>query len=865
MKKTNSYRAGSRYTRLVHTAADESGVAMVMVLAVMSLLLVLTLSFAISATHSMRSVQAAKDLVQSRLHNETGIENVFEFLEKEFSGLDDDTNLFPATKAGVDERHGPSTWDNRYYWLSAHDSASQNRDVIGLDTSLHIAMNGVPVTAESGLAGAIVADDADNGWIHVSDAVDGESLVARISYIVFDESGKLDPTRCIGDTAEGSEFRDGLDPSEISLMDALDDSSLAARFQRTAVDPAAGLLPENAAWFSYYNVFKSFHYHDSEIWNSDPAKAEAVLADLFPFSYDIEAYSVIEPETGSPLDKHRFNLARDDWDDLTVDVVASDAGAFDAGPNAGGISWLANAADPEQGRQIAANLIDYSDDDTGEPVHATSDYDVANPDVRPTYCGNENVPYLNEFQFRVDINGGNVDIRLNAAELVNMYAVDPAEPFVDSVLKVRAQIDSAEISGLILDFEKAITAADSITLADPDYHYVNTIAPQQSLPNVPEQTLTDLTVTVISARLTDGATGLLKDFAFDEDLASGADTLDGSGGLATRYVSVECNDPRNNLDSAEWTWSPWGDAPGDAGSVVQIGLPRIPNTVFAIGADPTENDSEPLATQPWEVSTAYIRNAPMESLWELGAIHRGASWQTLNVRDFAPILYAASATAGLGAFGGVSGGDAFILSQVKLTSDTEVTGRVNVNTQNAHTLRGLFARIQLGSAYDDLSAGTPITAAALAADNSIADIIGTTGPVGPSTAAPPIAGTIRAVNGSGVDGAGLAVGEPFRYRGQIASVDRLSNGTVGVQDTDRLQEEIICKVVNLTTTRSNFFTVYLTSQIINDLETGYHGGTRGVYDEGVDTIQAEQRLLAVLYRDAMNNRFRVVRYEFLDD
>ena len=32
------------------------------------------------------------------------------------------------------------------------------------------------------------------------------------------------------------------------------------------------------------------------------------------------------------------------------------------------------------------------------------------------------------------------------------------------------------------------------------------------------------------------------------------------------------------------------------------------------------------------LSTAYIRNAPMQSLWELGVIHRGAAWQTLNLK-----------------------------------------------------------------------------------------------------------------------------------------------------------------------------------------------------------------------------------------
>lgn len=50
--------------------------------------------------------------------------------------------------------------------------------------------------------------------------------------------------------------------------------------------------------------------------------------------------------------------------------------------------------------------------------------------------------------------------------------------------------------------------------------------------------------------------------------------------------------------------------------------------------DPEKNvDSNgPAWTDSKHLSTAYIRNAPMQSLWELGVIHRGAAWQTLNLK-----------------------------------------------------------------------------------------------------------------------------------------------------------------------------------------------------------------------------------------
>lgn len=89
------------------------------------------------------------------------------------------------------------------------------------------------------------------------------------------------------------------------------------------------------------------------------------------------------------------------------------------------------------------------------------------------------------------------------------------------------------------------------------------------------------------------------------------------------------------------------------------------------------------------LSTAYIRNAPMQSLWELGVIHRGAAWQTLNLK-------AAGAPGGTGSIspsdmkqlGNVwdttpgttyAAGDGGILEQVKLTEETYCFGKVNIN------------------------------------------------------------------------------------------------------------------------------------------------------------------------------------------
>ena len=74
--------------------------------------------------------------------------------------------------------------------------------------------------------------------------------------------------------------------------------------------------------------------------------------------------------------------------------------------------------------------------------------------------------------------------------------------------------------------------------------------------------------------------------------------------------------------------------------------PAVPS--YAPSADPSASyvdiaaadvDKEAATDPAWKgdnhgghVSTAYIRNAPMVSPWEIGLIHRGREWQTLNIK-----------------------------------------------------------------------------------------------------------------------------------------------------------------------------------------------------------------------------------------
>ena len=171
-------------------------------------------------------------------------------------------------------------------------------------------------------------------------------------------------------------------------------------------------------------------------------------------------------------------------------------------------------------------------------------------------------------------------------------------------------------------------------------------------------------------------------------------------------------DPRQNLNENDWFVAPRvarGDSQWDAVMDVTLGTPITGNANALHGTDAPPHPFDPGAatdTSRYDIerqaanngpawgddtnhlSTAYIRNAPMQSLWELGVIHRGAAWQTLNLK-------AAGAPGGTGtispsdmrqglSWDNSSGtsyaeGDGGILEQVKLTEKAYSYGLVNIN------------------------------------------------------------------------------------------------------------------------------------------------------------------------------------------
>lgn len=123
----------------------------------------------------------------------------------------------------------------------------------------------------------------------------------------------------------------------------------------------------------------------------------------------------------------------------------------------------------------------------------------------------------------------------------------------------------------------------------------------------------------------------------------------------------------------------------------------------------TDGDKEAVSDPAWtssgHLASAYIRHAPMESLWELGCISRAEPWKTLNLKKSR--VFASGETQGGGEY---AKGDANILDQVTLTDKKSRFGLINLNTEEHFVLETLFYQIpfhtelhQAGIGADDKS------------------------------------------------------------------------------------------------------------------------------------------------------------------
>ena len=254
------------------------------------------------------------------------------------------------------------------------------------------------------------------------------------------------------------------------------------------------------------------------------------------------------------------------------------------------------------------------------------------------------------------------------------------------------------------------------------------------------------------------------------------------------YGTIEANDPRCNHRSYCWKWKKDGDSEfggfvsnptseSDFDAITYHTLGKAdgnsnykPNDASNYYGSEENLDLEKDNVKIYEISTSFIRNAPFETLWELGAIHRGEPFRTINLSVFSKDFEEDSFS------GKYDDGDAHILDQVKIGPARYSRGKFNVNSRSVASYVMLYDKECFGEddTYDNPSKqGGDLTEPEWDFKNA----------------------------------------EPHFSRGQIAELMKIEDDDY---DNDRQLESFIGRTANLLTTRNEAYTVIVISQALQE-------------------------------------------------
>lgn len=507
--------------------------------------------------------------------------------------------------------------------------------------------------------------------------------------------------------------------------------------------------------------------------------------------------------------------------------------------------------------QIAANLVDYCKPDTAA---VTSDVTPANwGATSPTFTGNKKTPYINELGIQIkatairsDLGASDSQVSVTvdveaAPELIDIYGLaaytnstitiyyDLYYTFAGSSVGPPATVDLHDQVGTVPILSTdwpGVGAKYAIPVGGVNiYTSTSTYTILQTDPvNID---INNLVLTVKKIILTYDGRNVDCSNIVTANPNTGSSTTWGLKQQLTYLASVkgtvacdsfmgfQTNDPRQNLNPGDWTkretaivLAAGASRPfNDYNTTTTVGtLGAINTAVNPIAGTDTETVAEPAynSTAGTRLSTAFIREAPIVSPWELGFIHRGKAWETLNLHryDENKKALAIAVDNGSGVYnifsagGGLyAAGDANILDQIKMNSYPK-NYKVDISNQYK-TAGGRYAVID--ALFTNILSGSSLTATA-----------------------PGITGgaAISAADISSISGA-IAPHIDYLTRAQlindIAAVDPVLSYT-----TKALKDEIIGKSVNLIDFDS-YYTVILIAQTIKDV------GTAG----GIDIIKKD--------------------------
>ncbi|MDY0176823.1 MAG: hypothetical protein RBT25_08015 [Lentisphaeria bacterium] len=853
----------------------QRGSALLLTLGVLSLALILAMSFAFSSRTNRQIAVINADQVKAKLLAESGWERIRASMEYNFGQISYDSGSEIYSKDGSyyyppqDGRLGFSSssklssngYEQRYTIVSGPDTSEESFNQLGSILSRHCHLVedlGITIPAANGGFQTLLGEDENNN----------EIVIGRLGFLILEEGAKFDINQLVSNQKgkipfiqpgtddlfeQLAKFDEAFDPAEDFYYNILGDYStetyseagskrlglaieelvVAARFDTHRPE---GYSSCKAPWFSYEHLQKKL----GSVFSNKR------LAYRFFSGREIEAYWDVDvADYSNSTERQRFDITGFEWredglggyyDDVSNKFIPANSGwEFGDGGETSNSSeyavalvdalvgtsqrpefWDNSGVKPEPAevervvgsafpadfgipalramsgsyptlnKQVAANLVDYCDSDSW----ATKPSGVTwNSTDEPEYIGNEKVPYFNEVTFKatavksIGSEPDSYEFRLHlvpSVELVNIFTEPEKISSRDFRLRV---IGTYHLTGMpipatnfniVFDFDQQDVNAYS-------YYVVDNLDDTDSRTEIHSATyaadITDAeyTLTIEKIILISGNKNIdhqICDFGYWSGTVS-TTLIPGTTGDEAQYACLEAKDPRINHRPDNWAWKTSETPPEVFGSDENNNTLGDNNSNFkpqnsAPGSDPSKDIEEIDGISPSSLdtfSTAYIRNGPMETLWELGAIHRGEPYQTINLKKFsAP-----------GSTGGYDGGDALLLDQVKIGPAKIIRGKYNANARNPQALADLLSGIA-NADYQDL----------------------------------------EATGGASVDKDDIKfLGNPSPYRG--AFTNNVLSELVESAANDREAEAYIGKTAQLLTTRHDAYTVIVVAQALQDL------------------------------------------------
>ena len=458
-------------------------------------------------------------------------------------------------------------------------------------------------------------------------------------------------------------------------------------------------------------------------------------------------------------ESYRFALIRNDWESISVDTVRN------------AIPWFRQGNTSQANvNQTIANLINYNASANRPPVTDNDNWLGGTP----TYTGNKRTPYINEVQADVSV-GGNLGMRLQERYLedpTNPTTWKWRVWYTDCSYNHEITLNVETVNMYPnMGSEAAIGVQAPILIGEISYEYWNPNGDSNGfwVPNSVRfdsstsweilQTGSPAGYNVFTYMLDSGSVGSVttgKRDGYDRPMGHEADFYDnvrirnvrvsldrvvmrdnagrnadlalmpallqngrsfatgqdgeqvaGSGDLSRHfYFDAQVNDPRHNLPRDQWT-ATFSERENEVNATL-----GSRNSVINLGAyHDNERNSDPVYSGNNSISTAYIRHGQMISLWELGAIHRGTAWQTINLK--------CGAKTGV-RMEGYQNGDGHLLDQIALVEanriEEPIVGLINLNcvanfggSSAPFVFKSLFSGFPVYQTYANMNNGSPTT------------------------------------------------------------------------------------------------------------------------------------------------------------